>query len=47
MGAKEGERNVVEVTTDNEEGEKVSHTILSMRLGGVEQVCPEACLEQV
>ncbi len=38
MGAKEGERNVVELTTDNEEGTKATHTILSMRLGGVEQV---------
>ena len=38
MGAKEGERNVVEVITDNDEGAKVSHTILSLRLGGVEQV---------
>lgn len=38
VGAKDGERNVVEVTTDNDEGTKVSHTILSMRLGGIEQV---------
>ena len=36
--AKEGERNVVEVTVDNEEGEEVTHTLLSMRVGGTEQV---------
>ena len=36
--AKEGERNVVQVTTENDEGEEVTHTILSMRVGLNEQV---------
>ena len=36
--AKDGERNVVQVTAENEEGEEVTHSILSMRVGGVEQV---------
>ena len=36
--AKEGERNVVEVTADDEDGEEVTHAILSMRVGGTEQV---------
>ena len=35
--AKEGERNVVEITTKDEKGE-VTHTILSLRVGGIEQV---------
>lgn len=38
MDAKEKERNVVQVTTENEEGVAVTHTILSMRLGVNEQV---------
>lgn len=37
--AKNDERNVVQVTTENDEGESVTHTILSMRVGGTEQVC--------
>jgi hypothetical protein len=37
-GAKDGERNVVELTAENEEGEQVRHTLLSMRVGGTEQV---------
>ena len=37
-GAKDGERNVVEVTTENSEGEMVTHTLLSLRVGGTEQV---------
>lgn len=37
-GAKEGERNVVEVTTENAEGDMVTHTILSLRVGATEQV---------
>ena len=36
--AKEGERNVVQVTTENDEGEEVTHSILSMRVGLNEQV---------
>ena len=36
--AKAGERNVVEVTTENENGEEVTHTILSLTVGGMEQV---------
>lgn len=36
--AKEGERNVVQITTENDEGEEVTHTILSMKLGLQEQV---------
>ena len=36
--AKDGERNVVQVTTENDEGEEVTHTILSMRVGLNEQV---------
>ncbi len=36
--AKEGERNVVQVTTENDEGDEVTHTILSMRVGLNEQV---------
>ena len=35
--AKEGERNVVEITTEDETGEEVTHTILSLRVGGTEQ----------
>lgn len=35
--AKEGERNVVQITTENDEGEEVTHTILSMRVGLNEQ----------
>lgn len=38
VDAKEKERNVVQLTTENEEGEMVTHTILSMRLGVNEQV---------
>ena len=36
--AKEGERNVVQLTAEDEEGQDVTHTILSMRVGGAEQV---------
>ena len=36
--AKEGERNVVEVTTEDSEGDMSTHTILSLRVGGAEQV---------
>lgn len=35
--AKEGERNVVQLTAEDEEGQDVTHTILSMRVGGAEQ----------
>ncbi|XP_064381984.1 nucleoplasmin-like protein ANO39 isoform X2 [Halichondria panicea] len=35
--AKDGERNVVQVVAENDEGEKVKHTILSLRVGGTEQ----------
>ena len=35
--AKEGERNVVEITTETETGREVTHTILSLRVGGTEQ----------
>ncbi len=37
MSAKVGERNVVQVEAENEEGETVKHTILSLRVGGTEQ----------
>ncbi len=37
VSAKVGERNVVQVVAENEEGEKVKHTILSLRVGGTEQ----------
>ncbi len=37
MSAKEGDRNVVQIIAENEEGEEVRHTILSMRVGGTEQ----------
>ncbi len=37
MSAKEGERNVVQVMAENDEGEEVRHTILSLRVGGTEQ----------
>ena len=36
--AKEGERNIVQVTTENDEGEEVTHSILSMKVGLNEQV---------
>lgn len=36
--AKEGERNVVQITTENDEGEEVTHTILSLKVGLNEQV---------
>lgn len=36
--AKNGERNLVQLTAENDEGESVRHTILSMRVGGTEQV---------
>ena len=38
VDAKPKERNVVQVTTENEGGVTVTHTILSMRLGVNEQV---------
>lgn len=37
VSAKEGERNIVQLTAENEEGEIVKHTILSLRMGGTEQ----------
>ena len=37
VSAKDGERNVIQVTTEDEEGELVKHTILSLRAGGTEQ----------
>lgn len=36
--AKDGERNIVEVTTENSEGDMCTHTILSLSVGGTEQV---------
>ena len=36
--AKDEERNVVQITAENDEGESVKHTILSLRVGGTEQV---------
>ena len=36
--AKEGDRNVVQITTENDEGEEVTHTILSLKVGLNEQV---------
>lgn len=36
--AKDEERNVVQITAENDEGEPVKHTILSLRVGGTEQV---------
>lgn len=36
--AKAGDRNVVQLTTESIEGESITHTILSMRLGANEQV---------
>jgi len=35
--AKEGERNIVQVTAENDDGEDITHCILSMRVGGTEQ----------
>lgn len=36
--AKSGERNVVELTAEDENGEEVTHSILSLSVGGTEQV---------
>ena len=36
--AKTGERNVVELTAEDENGQEVTHTILSLCVGGTEQV---------
>ena len=41
--AKEGERNMVQITTEDEDGDEVSHTILSLRAGGTEQVGVVCC----
>lgn len=38
--AKEGERNVITVKTEDIEGEEVEHSILSLTVGGTEQVRP-------
>ena len=35
--AKEG-RNVVQITAESEDGEEVTHTLFSMRVGGTEMV---------
>jgi len=37
-GAEDGERNIVEVVTTNDKGKKVTHTILSLKVGTIEQV---------
>lgn len=37
--AKPNERNVVELTTDDQEGDSITCTLLSMSVGGIEQVC--------
>lgn len=37
--AKAGERNIVELTAEDENGEEVSHSILSLTVGVTEQVC--------
>ena len=37
-GAKVGERNVVELITDNDDGEEVTHALVSMKVGGTEMV---------
>ena len=36
--AKPGERNVVELTAEDENGQEVTHSILSLSVGGTEQV---------
>ena len=36
--AKEGERNVVEMTAEDENGQEVTHTIISLCVGRTEQV---------
>lgn len=36
--AKDGERNVVELTAEDENGQEVTHAILSLSVGGTEQV---------
>lgn len=36
--AKPGERNVVELTAEDENGQEVTHAILSLSVGGTEQV---------
>ena len=36
--AKPGERNVVELTAEDENGQEVTHSILSLNVGGMEQV---------
>ena len=37
-GAKVGERNVVELITDDDDGEEVTHALVSMKVGGTEMV---------
>lgn len=46
--AKPGERNVVELTAEDENGEEVTHAILSLSVGGTEQVKIKAsvCMEE-
>lgn len=39
--AKPGERNVVELTAEDENGQEVTHTILSLSVGVTEQVTLE------
>ena len=38
---------MVQLTAENEEGQDVTHTILSMRVGGAEQVMRVGGAEQV